>query len=180
MHVIRRLGLQEKIRPTKLLYEIRKSVSEILDKPFTEHIDHQVFKADQRLLAIWAAECAERVLPFFEENYPGDDRPRKAIEVLWDWIDTGVFSMAVIRKASLDAHAAAKGKEEKDAVFAAHAAGQAVGTVHVVTHALGAALYSIRAVGAHSADVNSWFHEYDWQLERLANMLNKEESDRAI
>ncbi|WP_236886600.1 putative immunity protein [Dehalococcoides mccartyi] len=172
--------MQEKIRPTKLLYEIRKSVSEILDKPFTEHIDHQVFKADQRLLAIWAAECAERVLPFFEENYPGDDRPRKAIEILRDWIDTGVFSMAVIRKASLDAHAAAKGKEEKDAVFAAHAAGQAVGTAHVVTHALGAALYSIRAVGAHSADVNSWFHEYDWQLERLANMLNKEESDRAI
>ncbi|WP_278812645.1 putative immunity protein [Dehalococcoides mccartyi] len=109
--------MQEKIRPTKLLYEIRKSVSKILDKPFTEHIDHQVFKADQKILAVWAAECAERVLPFFEENYPGDGRPRKAIEVLRDWIDTGVFSMAAIRKASLDAHAAAKGKEETDAAF---------------------------------------------------------------
>ncbi|AQU03699.1 hypothetical protein B1774_06435 [Dehalococcoides mccartyi] len=167
MRIIWRSGLQEKIRPTKLLYEIRKSVSKILDKPFTEHIDHQVFKADQKILAVWAAECAERVLPFFEENYPGDGRPRKAIEVLRDWIDTGVFSMAAIRKASLDAHAAAKGKEETDAAFAAHAAGQAVGTAHVVTHALGAALYGIRAVVAHSADVNSASQEREWQLELL-------------
>jgi hypothetical protein len=48
--------------------------------------------------------------------------------------------MAVIRKASLGAHAAVKGKKEVDAVFAAHAAGQAVGTAHVVTYALGASI----------------------------------------
>jgi hypothetical protein len=58
----------EKIRPIKLLYEVRKAVSEILGKPFTERIDHQIFKPDQKLLAVWAAECAERVLPFFEEK----------------------------------------------------------------------------------------------------------------
>ena len=37
-------------------------------------------KQDQRLLALWAADCAEHVLPFFEEKHPQDDRPRKAIE----------------------------------------------------------------------------------------------------
>lgn len=37
-------------------------------------------KQDQRLLATWAADCAERVLPFFKKAYPKDDRPREAKE----------------------------------------------------------------------------------------------------
>ena len=162
----------EKIRPIKLLYEVRRSVSEILDKPFTERIDHQIFRPNQKVLAIWAADCTERVLPYFEDRYPEDSRPREAIAALHEWIRTGVFSMAVIRKASLGAHAAAKGKKETDAVFAAHAAGQAVGTAHVVTHALGASLYCIRAVADHSGNINNGLKERDWQLERLRNILN--------
>ena len=92
---------QKKIKPTALLYDVRKSVSEILEKPFTERIDHQVFKPDQKLLALWAADCAEHVLPYFEEKRCNDYRPRKAIEVCRGWARTGVFSMAVIRKASM-------------------------------------------------------------------------------
>jgi len=37
-------------------------------------------KKDQKMLALWAADCAERVLPLFEKEYPKDPRPRKAIE----------------------------------------------------------------------------------------------------
>ena len=40
---------------------------------------------DHRLLAIWAADCAEHVLPFFETERPGDDRPRQAIELGRAW-----------------------------------------------------------------------------------------------
>jgi len=145
----------EKIKPTELLHEIRRSVSEILDIPFTERVNHQIFKPHQKVLAVWAADCAERVLPYFEESYPVDDRPRLAITELREWILSGVFSMAVIRKASLGAHAAARGKAEADAVFAAHAAGQAVGTAHVATHALGASLYAVRAVAAQTGDVTA-------------------------
>ena len=29
---------------------------------------------------LFAADCAEAVLPIFERDYPNDDRPRKAIE----------------------------------------------------------------------------------------------------
>jgi len=32
-------------------------------------------------LRLFAADCAEHVLPLFERRYPNDDRPRKAIEV---------------------------------------------------------------------------------------------------
>mgnify|MGYP000996440015 CR=1 FL=1 len=36
--------------------------------------------ADHRLLALWAAACAGRVLPLFETANPSDPRPRHAIE----------------------------------------------------------------------------------------------------
>ena len=89
-------------------------------------------------MATWAAECAERVLPFFEKAYPKDDRPRKAIEACRTWVRTGVFKMAEIRGASLGAHAAARAAKENHAAhFAARAAGQAVATAHVPQHAFG-------------------------------------------
>ena len=31
-------------------------------------------KKNQKFLALWAADCAEHVLPFFEKEYPEDDR----------------------------------------------------------------------------------------------------------
>ncbi|EXJ50430.1 putative immunity protein, partial [Microbacterium sp. MRS-1] len=36
-------------------------------------------ESDRRLVAAWAADCADRVLPLFEREAPGDDRPRDAI-----------------------------------------------------------------------------------------------------
>ncbi len=159
------------LKPTEVLYDVRRSVSEILDRPFTERIDHHVYRPDQKVLALWASDCAERVLPYFEEKYPNDGRPRKALEALHAWIDTGVFKMADICKVSLDAHAAARKPRadgELDACFAAHAAGQAVGTAHVPTHALGSSIYGIRAVTAHSGNVDEGVvNERDWQLRRL-------------
>ena len=162
------------VKPTAILYDIRKSVSEILDKTFTEKIDHQIFKPDQKVLALWAAECAEHVLPYFEAKYPEDHRPRKAILVLRDWIRTGVFSMKVVREAALGAHAAAKGMKEQDVVFAAHAAGQAVGSAHFTTHALVSSVYGIRAVIAHSGNVDDGLvKERDWQLKCLRKYAKK-------
>ena len=65
-------------------------------------------KTNHKTAAIWAIDCTERVLPYFEKKYPKDHRPRQAIKMLQKWIDTGLFSMSVIRKASLDSHAAAR------------------------------------------------------------------------
>jgi hypothetical protein len=134
-------------------------------------------KQDQRSMAAWAADCAERVLPFFENAYPEDDRPRKAIEACRLWVDTGVFKMADIRGASLAAHAAARGvKENGAAFFSAHAAGQAVATAHVPQHAFGGAYYALRAVvaadSAH-AEVRA-AEERNWQSRRLPDNLRQE------
>jgi hypothetical protein len=73
-----------------------------------EEMVELVEKTDQKTLAVWGIACAERVLPYFEEKYPQDHRPRNAIVTLQAWILTGVFRMADIRKASLDSHRAAR------------------------------------------------------------------------
>lgn len=70
---------------------------------------------DHKTLGVWARDCAERVLHYFEDEYPDDQRPRKALETLQAWIDTGEFKMAVIRGASLNSHAAAREVGEDNA-----------------------------------------------------------------
>lgn len=36
-------------------------------------------ESDRRVVAAWAADCAERVLPLFEAEEPDDPRPRDGI-----------------------------------------------------------------------------------------------------
>ena len=151
-----------------IVSDVRKSVVELLNRPVSELVGHQAFKTDQKMLALWAADCAEHVLPYFEAKYPKDDRPRKAIEALRTWVATGVFRIADVRKASLGAHAAAREAEEDDAIAAARAAGQAMATAHVPTHAIGAAVYAIKAAAAHSNNIDDGIiKERNWQLQRL-------------
>jgi hypothetical protein len=128
---------------------------------------------DQKTLAVWAIDCAERVLPYFEQQFPDDQRPRYAIETLQAWIETGVFKMAVIRKASLDAHAAARDVgADTPARSAARAAGQAVATAHVPRHAYGPAVYAQQAM-YRATDLNeaeaAAASERDWQYQRCCN-----------
>ncbi len=140
-------------------------------------------KQDQKLMATWAADCAERVLPFFEKAYPNDDRPRKAIETCRTWVRTGVFRSADIRGASLTAHAAARAAKENDAAcYAARAAGQAVATAHVPQHAFGGAYYALKAIAAadpaHAeAKVTK---ERNWQARHIPAKLRQEVLERVI
>ena len=140
-------------------------------------------REDQKSLAIWAAGCAERVLPFFEKEYPKDERPRKAIETCMTWVRTGVFNMADVRGASFAAHAAAReAKDNNAACYAARAAGQAVATAHVPQHAFGAAYYALKAIMA-ADPVNAMCNvaiEFDWQSGHLAENLKEEVLKRVI
>ncbi len=132
---------------------------------------------DHKILAIWAIDCAERVMQSFEEKYPEDKRPRTAIVTLQAWILTGIFKMAVIRKASLDSHAAAREVgEDSPARSAARAAGQAVATAHVRTHAYGPAIYAQQAIHRASdpedADA-AVAKEREWQYNHLVTLREK-------
>ncbi|MEX2162342.1 MAG: putative immunity protein [Anaerolineales bacterium] len=140
-------------------------------------------KQDHRALATWAAECAARVLPYFEKARPKDDRPRKAIQACRAWMRTGEFSMAAIRGASLAAHAAARQVNGNSAArFAARAAGQAVATAHVPQHAYGGAYYALKAIAAaDAADAEARVNqERDWQARRLPERLKEQIMDRIL
>jgi hypothetical protein len=137
---------------------------------------------DQKSLATWAADCAERVLPLFENAHSDDDRPRKAIETCRTWVRTGEFKMTVIRGASLSAHTAAREAKENSACFAARAAGQAVATAHVPQDAFGAAYYALKAIGA-ADPVRAEYRvaeEFDWQTQHAPENLREELFKRVI
>jgi hypothetical protein len=133
---------------------------------------------DHRTLAVWAIDCNERVMHYFEKSYPNDTRPRNAISTLKKWIDTGDFSMNIIRRASLDSHAAAKEYgNDTPACSVAHSAGQAVATAHVATHSIGSALYALQAIYRNSKDDKATRNintEKDWQLKHLNELKAKD------
>jgi hypothetical protein len=129
-------------------------------------------KTDQQTLAVWALDCVERAMPFFETTRPDDPRPRQALDTLRDWLRTGQFSMKVIRSASLGAHAAARDVEEDNpARSAARAAGQTVATAHVPDHAMGGAIYALQAIHRASSTPQdaeaAVAAEFVWQYQRL-------------
>jgi hypothetical protein len=128
---------------------------------------YPITKPNKQKLGLWAAECAGHVLPLFEKQYPKDKRPRNAIKALRKWVQDGIFKMAIIRKASLSAHAAArKAKPDSAARFAARAAGQAVASAHVAAHALAAVNYAIKAANAAGRT-----GEREWQEKKLPRQL---------
>jgi len=82
---------------------------------------------DHRSLALWAADCAGRVLPYFEGEHPGDDRPRRAIEAGQAWA-RGEIKVGEARAAAIAAHAAAREADGDAACAADRAAGHAAAT----------------------------------------------------
>jgi hypothetical protein len=109
---------------------------------------------DHSSLALWAADCAWRVLPHFEGEHPGDDRPRRAIEVGRAW---------------------ARGEiRVGEARAAARAAGHAAATAHMAAHARHAAGYAARAA-TYAADPDApddaLAGERDLQYRRLPEHL---------
>ncbi len=120
------------------------------------------------LLALWAADCAEHVLHHFQQGHPGDDRPRRAIDLGRAWA-RGEITWWEARSAGGHANAAARDLRGA-ARYAAYAVSQAAAVGHVAAHELGAAAYAIGAVQAATieaerADAGSL--ECQWQRAQL-------------
>ena len=130
--------------------------------------------ADHRLLAVWAADCAQHVLHFFEQAQPDDERPRRAIEQIHAWV-RGEVSMTQARTAAGHAMGAARALRGS-AREAAYAAGQAAAVAHVAAHELGAAAYAIRAARAAApkdARMDAGRLECQWQRAQLPDEIRE-------
>jgi hypothetical protein len=86
------------------------------------------------------------VLDYVERARPGDDRPRRAIDLGRAWA-RGEITMTEARTAAGHANPAARDLSGA-ARHAAYAAGQAAAVAHVAAHELGAAAYAIKAARA--------------------------------
>jgi Imm-5 like putative immunity protein len=130
--------------------------------------------SDHRLLALWAASCAEHVLPLFESAQPGDPRPRRAIGHARAWV-RGEVTMTESRAAGGHAMGAARDKRGA-ARYAAYAAGQAGAVPHVAAHELGAAAYAIKAARAAAPDGEAGAAgrlECRWQRDQLPEAVRE-------
>lgn len=105
---------------------------------------------DHTSLVLWATDCAEHVLPYFEEKYPKDNRPRNAVEAGRAWV-RGEIAMSEAR-----------------------AAGHAAATAHVASHAAHPANYAVTAATDAAIPTNSaaaTAKERDWQYRCLPMLL---------
>ena len=129
--------------------------------------------ADHHLLALWAAVCAEHVLPLFEAVRPEDRRPREAIDHARAWARGEVRMM---RARAAGGHAMGAARDLRGAPrFAAYAAGQAAVVSHVAAHDLGAAAYAIKAVRAaapHDGQAAGRV-ECRWQRDQLPTRIRE-------
>ncbi len=127
---------------------------------------------DHRLLALWAAACAEHVLHLFESVRPEDPRPRAAIEAARAWV-RGELPMMQARAAG--GHAMGAARDLRGAArHAAYAAGQAGAVAHVAAHDLGAAAYAIKAAQAAAPEGGgeaAGRAECRWQRDRLPESI---------
>ncbi|MEV7614207.1 putative immunity protein [Streptomyces sp. NPDC089799] len=107
---------------------------------------------DRRLLALWAADCAERVLPLFEAASPSDARPREAVEGARAYVREGRRTQH-LRSAAWAALAAAREASAPAVASAARSAGLAAATPylharatpHQINHVLGPAVHQALA-----------------------------------
>ncbi len=108
-----------------------------------EHRGGPLGMQNHRLMALWAADCAEHAVSVFWTT-DSDKRPFDAIRQARAWAG-GEVSVGDARKAATAAHAAAREEKSAAAIAAARAAGHAAGTAHMADHCLGAARYALKA-----------------------------------
>lgn len=120
--------------------------------------------ADRRNVAVWAADCAERVLDLFEADAPGDTRARDAI------LRTRAFARGELRAAEeIRQRFVAVRAASSASSPAGKAAAQAAAVAHMGAHALGAAAYAVKSVGLAQPDRPSAIdEEVRWQLEQMS------------
>lgn len=120
-------------------------------------------ESDRRVLASWAADCAERTLPLFLAEAPDDPRPREAIEGARAFAHDEI-RIGTARALAAGAHAAAREVTNPAAVAAARAAGHAVATAHMASHAPGVAYSALALSYAKPEGEQAAADEVRWQI----------------
>ena len=115
-------------RPQDLIHWLDEAIFEVEFRGDVVEGNDKVVVREARLLCkldawneksarLFAADCAERVLPIYEKDYPDDDRPRKAIQAARDYANGKITEEEL--DAAGDAARAAAWAAARDAAWAA-------------------------------------------------------------
>jgi hypothetical protein len=172
LHLCRRQDLLEWIGPTLWVAEVdgEELIAEENKIVVRRARIVEQLAWDDRLARLFAADCAERVLPLFEKARPDDDRPRRAIEAC-RLSANGQISTAAWAAAWAAARAAA-GDAARDASWAAArdaawAASWAAARAAARDAAWAAARAAARDAAWAEAGDAAWSAERGWQTTHL-------------
>ncbi len=125
-------------------------------------------EGDRRLVAAWAADCAEHVLELFRAEAPDDGRPAALIARTRAFARGDLDTAREIRR-RFSGGVGAGDVRSPAAAAAARAAGQAVAVSHMGAHALGAAAYAVLAAALADPDrPEAAEAEIRWQLDHAS------------
>jgi len=177
LHLCRRQDLTMWLGPVIWRAEVDGEVIEANDKVVARkaRVVERLDTWNERIARLFAADCAEHVLPIFEKAYPTDDRPRRAIEAARAYANGSIdaVSLTVASDAASDAAWAAARTAAKTAAAAWYAAWAAATTAAgavVAAAVVDTARYAARY--AAEADAARWGAvEREWQTQRLFEYL---------
>jgi hypothetical protein len=140
------------------------------ERIIAEHRGGKLTKEQHHLMLRWAIVCTEHVLPLLEK--PPDPGIVFALHMAQLW-EKGNAPTGQAMKASVGAHAAARAASDPVSEAIARSAGHAAATAHMADHAVGAAIYALKALklaGKKTDEERNWQHK---QLEQLSSDLSK-------
>jgi hypothetical protein len=125
-----------------------------------------------KITAIWAADCAEHVICYFNDKAPDDDRPAKAIKAARAWSKDEITVDEAKVAANLS-HTAARNVKNLAAQAVARSAGHAAAVSYTADHALHTANYAANAAyTANPKDPDATMRERIWQYSHLLELKN--------
>lgn len=97
-HVVNANQLLPWLHATLWEVEVRGQIVESLDKTVASEarIVRQLTRWDDRVARLFAADCAERVLPLFTIHYPDEHRPLQAIHAARDFAQHLINDVALL------------------------------------------------------------------------------------
>ena len=133
----------------------RKMLSD-WEAPYIRSLVQLIETQNKVTLANWCiAYCEEHILPVFEKQYPGDDRPGNALSAARDWLD-GKIKLLQAKAVILECHEAARELEGRPTAQAcARAIGQCASTIHSASHCVGLAYYGALAAAYDALGVDT-------------------------
>lgn len=118
------------------------------DSPYIVSLMQLIETQSKETIASWCMDYTEKhILPIFEKECPGNQRPRSALDASRRWFE-GKAKLSEVKNIILnECHAAARDLNSNPAAqAAARACGQAAACFHTPTHSLGLAFYGSAAI----------------------------------